>query len=103
MRVTNAHGSPTLKERRAVWLSECMCVYVCVFQVQYLCVCACHKRSGEEPRWLHESLKRMSGMHKNTTKEPETESCGILLLYMKTLNTECAHQSVLPVGEGDWQ
>lgn len=43
-------------------------------------------RSGEETRRLHESLDRMSGLCKNTMKEPKTESCQKLLCCMEMLN-----------------
>lgn len=74
-----------MKRISTVWLS--VYVYVCVLQVHDVCVYV-HtiKRSGEETCRLHESLNRMSGMHKNTMKEPETASCRMLQRCMVTLN-----------------
>lgn len=75
-----------MKGRGALWLCVFVCVRVCPSSSS-LCVCV-HTitRSGEETRRLHESLYSMSGMHKNTMKEPETEACRMLPPCMVTLN-----------------
>lgn len=73
-------------------LYTCACVRL---QVHCLCVLVCvciASRSEEETCRLHESLNRMSGMCKNTMKEPETDSCRMLPLFMVTLNV--AHKAL---------
>lgn len=66
---------------------QCICMCMCVFFKFTMCVYVhTNKRSGAETRRLYESLNRMSGMHKNITKEPETASCRMLLLCTVTLD-----------------
>lgn len=68
--------------------SVVICVCVSIFKFT-ICVCVCIPSQGQERRHagcILESLNRMSGMHKNTMKEPETEVCRMLPLCMVTLN-----------------
>lgn len=76
------------REKHSLVKCDCICVSLCVSIFKFMlrmCV-RDTTRSVEETRRLHESLDRMSGLCKNTMKEPKTESCQKLLCCMEMLN-----------------